>query len=230
MSESTTEAAPESPPKRSHHKKKAPEIKVVWPTGESAGSARPPQEQTRAPKGSHAPNKRGKAPSPVDKELRAAMKRLNYAVNPSNVEIFKLAAYQVVQAKLAEVTTLLRLLAPLTMGSHTPAVPSGASAPAARPLTLENIDRMVGGLDAVNAAPLAQPIKNPCQWCGRPGIRKNTRGMWVCQGHLALAVEDDQATLLRNRLAQGFGQNGEEMIHVDAGTIQRAMQNEQSDT
>lgn len=184
-----------------------------------------PAKRTRKRKVEVAPPqtpKRRRNRQPVaDKEIRAEMKRLGMAVNSDNIEMFKLATYQVVQAKLAEVARLLRLVAP--QSQQTISIPTifPATPQARQPLTLENIDRMAG--PPTDAQP-AGPVKNPCQWCGRAGIAKNSRGMWVCQGHLPLAVEDDQKGLLRQSLARGFGAN-EEVIRVDAGTIQRAMAN-----
>lgn len=157
---------------------------------------------------------------------------MRIAVNIENIEIFKLAAFQVIQSKLGEVAQLLRLVAkePEWPGFNTPSR-AVATPPAARPMTLENIDQMVRTMDAQatpQAPAQAAPVKNPCQWCGRPGVYQNSRKMWVCQGHLAMAKEDDGAALMRQRLAN-LANNNEEVIRVDAGTIQAAMQNGQSE-
>lgn len=201
----------EEAPKVAEKIKRKPRMAIVQP---AAPPPPPPSKPVRKAR-----------PAPLDKEIRAALKRLNYAVDSTNIEMFKIAAYQVVQQKLSEVANLLRSVAPVA--SFQPASgPAVASSPAGRPMTLENIDAMVNRLDAAVTAPAPQAVRNPCQWCGRPGIRKNSRGMWVCQGHLALAIEDDGNARLRQRLQQGFG-NDEEVIRVDAGTIARMSANEQ---
>ena len=226
MSESTTEPVEAAPLKKPHSKKKA-HVALAGRTGTALGETdrlTHREASRKRPEG-----RRGGSPtSALDKELRSAMKRLGIAVSPANIEIFKLAAYQVVEAKLSEVAQLLRLLAPTNFEVRNSKFEMAPTPPARQAMTLENIDRMVARMDgAANSnfeiANSKLPNPNPCQWCGRPGVYKNSRGMWVCVGHRPLAVPDDQGDLLRAKLKQGFGGGDEEVIRVDAGTIQRAM-------
>lgn len=168
-----------------------------------------------------APKRRKPTPT-VDKEIKAEMKRLGYAVSPVNIDMFKLAIYQVVANKLNEANTLLRLVAPKSTVAGPAVTPlPGATMPQAprRPMTLEAIDEMERQAAARQAE--EPPHVGPkCQLCGRPAVAKNQKGMTVCQGHLPM-IEGDHVQALANDMVRRHANRNtdEEVIRVDAGQI-----------
>ncbi len=162
--------------------------------------------------------------SRIDNELMEAIKRTRYSVEgfgPSSTEILKVAALQVIQAKLDEIGQLLNAIVPgleiIQVGQ-----PAGgtrrqpATPPSRTPLTLENIDRI--DARALERAPIDGPT---CQICGYPAVYKTKRGMTLCVSHRPQGIKDDQDEKLSAMMNMGFGKGqGDGLVRMDDASVQ----------
>ena len=174
------------------------------------------------------PKKQRSKRSAMDTVLANAMKRLRFALDgfgPSSTEMLKVAALSVIQTKLDEITQLLRAVVPDFQPNQYDSRPE-ATPQSRTPMTLANIDRLDGRARV--------PINGPtCQICGFPSVYKTKRGMTLCAAHRPQGIKDDQDDKLQAMMAQGFGKgggSGEEVIHVDDGTIKAALVAEGGET
>ena len=152
--------------------------------------------------------------SRIDNELVEAIKRTRYSVEgfgPSSTEILKVAALQVIQAKLDEIGQLLNAIVP---GLRIEVDPVNFAGNTRSPLTLENIDR----LDK-QAQRHVSTNGETCQICGYPAVYKTKRGMTLCVTHRAQGIKDDQDEKLSAMMAQGFGSHAGSVIRMDDAAV-----------
>jgi hypothetical protein len=176
-------------------------------------------DMSSAPQTKRKRNRKPNAQLLENKQIQRAMRQMGIAVKglgPNAAEIFKTATLQVVQTKLQEVYALLSLIA---APSQTVAAPQYYSPPVAptpqapQPMTLENIDRVIGEQD--RRVRQAVGPYGTCQICGLPAVVKNSRGMTGCTAHAPMVLDDDANAAkikLQSMMQKGFGRPAEDVI------------------